>query len=145
VRISLLLILRSPLTLSIADHFPTFGASLSQFTRHLLPPLLLALLVLSYVQSYLLASQSASYPGALPPAWIADALLGNSALVWAPLMPLLVCAMVAVVTSEYVVLWAVVAGLAGFVRLVQTKSPTLLRERLRYVLGFPSVPLESWS
>lgn len=125
-----------------AGAFPSFGWALSTFTRRTLPPLLLALLALSYLQSFLLSTHTASHdhlsavePGhaqhshaaLLPPAWVAHALLGNRGSFWAPLVPLVVFVAVSVVAIEYWALWAVVAGAAWAVKTLQTRGPARVK------------------
>ena len=123
--------------LPAAGSFPSFGSTLSSFSRSTLPSLLLALLALSYLQAALLSTHTSSHdrlaavePGhhhhshlALPPAWIANALLGNTGSFWAPLAPFLVFASVGVVACEYWALWAVVAGSAWAIKTMQSKGP----------------------
>ncbi|GAA5879604.1 hypothetical protein JCM1840_003330, partial [Sporobolomyces johnsonii] len=117
--------------------FPPFGIALATFSRKTLPHLLLALLALSYHQSILLNSHLSTHealasaePGhhlhshlSLPPAWLADALLGNTGSFWAPLAPFLVFALFGVVVAEYAALSAIVGLTAWAVRKLQAKGP----------------------
>ncbi|GAA6041869.1 hypothetical protein JCM8097_004517 [Rhodosporidiobolus ruineniae] len=111
--------------------FPSFGLSLSALLRRLLPLTLLTLTLLAYAQSALLASHASTHAAhphthaadALPPAWIADALLGTSGAVWAPMGAVVVFAMVVVVVVEYWAIAALVGLLAGVVRVMQSRGP----------------------
>ncbi|GAA5975792.1 hypothetical protein JCM21900_006153, partial [Sporobolomyces salmonicolor] len=117
--------------------FPPFGIALGTFSRKSLPQLLLVLLALSYLQSILLNSHLSTHealasaePGhllhshlSLPPAWLADALLGNTRSFWAPLAPFLVFCLLGVVAAEYAALSAIVSLMAWAVRKMQAKGP----------------------
>ncbi|GAA5938622.1 hypothetical protein JCM1841_004366, partial [Sporobolomyces salmonicolor] len=119
------------------DPFPPFGIALATFSRKSLPQLLLVLLALSYLQSILLNSHLSTHealasaePGhllhshlSLPPAWLADALLGNTRSFWAPLAPFLVFALLGIVAAEYAALSAIVSLMAWAVRKMQAKGP----------------------
>ncbi|GAA5994113.1 Bst1p [Rhodotorula paludigena] len=133
--------------------FPPFGATFSTFARRTFPALVLGLLALSYLQTALLNSHSSSHdhlasaePGhhrhshlALPPSWIATALLGNAGSFWAPLAPFLVFALLGVVVLEYWALYAIVAGGAWMSRLVQAKGPARLKAL--FPIAEPAEPL----
>ncbi|GAA5841295.1 hypothetical protein JCM9279_000607 [Rhodotorula babjevae] len=136
--------------------FPSFGSTLSSFSRRTLPSLHLALLALSYIQSALLSTHTSSHdrlaavePGhhhhshlTLPPAWIANALLGNSGSFWAPLAPFLVFASVGIVACEYWALWAVVAGSAWAIKTMQSKGPARLKAWLPVADPPETLPLQ---
>ncbi|GAA6012060.1 hypothetical protein JCM10207_005114 [Rhodosporidiobolus poonsookiae] len=99
--------------------FPAFGPTLSALSRRYLPFLLLSLLALSYAQSLHLTSHASTHAphahahlyaaDALPPRWVAEALLGNEGATWAVMAPLVVAAMVGVVAVEYAVVSVLVA------------------------------------
>ncbi|KPV77424.1 uncharacterized protein RHOBADRAFT_51279 [Rhodotorula graminis WP1] len=136
--------------------FPSFGSTLSSFSRRTLPSLLLALLALSYLQSTLLSTHISSHdrlaavePGhhhhshlSLPPAWIANALLGNGGSFWAPLAPLLVFASVGVVACEYWALWAIVAGSAWAIKTLQRNGPARVKALLPVAEPPETLPLQ---
>ncbi|BGP39096.1 GPI inositol deacylase [Rhodotorula kratochvilovae] len=141
---------------NVGNAFPSFGSTLSVFAGRTFPPLLLVLLAVSYLQSALLSSHSSAHdqlaavePGhrqhshlSLPPAWIADALLGNAGSFWAPLMPFLVFALLGVVAVEYFALWAIVAGAAWAVKLLQAKGPARLKGWLPLAEPPETLPLQ---
>ncbi|GAA5975209.1 hypothetical protein JCM11641_004394 [Rhodosporidiobolus odoratus] len=110
--------------------YPSFGHSLSYFLRHHLGYILLALLLLAYVQSFLVPFGS--------PVWLSNALHGTGGSFWAPLAPMITFAMVAVVSTEYLLVSGAVTLLAGAMRMAQ---------RMRYGAWFtvtepsPTLPI----
>ncbi|GAA5855735.1 hypothetical protein JCM8547_001663 [Rhodosporidiobolus lusitaniae] len=132
------------------NSFPSFGTSLSLFTRCNFPALLLGLLLLSYAQSVLLTSHHSTHSShphahsadALPPSWISDALLGNAGAAWAPLAPLVAFAMLAVVVGVWVVVWALVAGMAGATRLLQRRGSAGMKAWLIVTEPRETLPLQ---
>jgi hypothetical protein len=132
---------------SLTAPFPSFGAALSTFSRRSFPLVLAGLFVLSYVQSIALSGHMASREHlgsvepahhrhshlSLPPSWIANLMLGNSGSFWAPLMPLLAFAILSIVVLEYVVLSAVVGGVAWCILQLQARGPPKLRPFLTCV------------
>lgn len=126
--------------------FMPFGTALSLFSRQTLLPLLGLLTLLSILQSILLGTHLSStsaalssasahdLPGAahtsLPPSWIADMLLGNQSSFFAGTAAFVLFAMVAAVVVEYLVLQALVGGLAGGVRWAHTKGPMWVKSAI---------------
>lgn len=142
---------RSPYTNSLhaadaghrSDLFLPFGTAFSLFARRLLVPLLATLVVLSLLQSILLASHLSSLRALadatldatshsfLPPTWIAHLLLGNQSPFFAFTASFIVFTMISVVLFEYLALHLVVAGGAAVVRLMQTRGAAGLSASLQ--------------
>jgi GPI inositol-deacylase len=123
-----------------------FGTALSLFSRQTLLPLLGLLTLLCIIQSILLGTHLSStsaalssasqhdLPGgahtSLPPSWIADMLLGNQSSFFAGTAAFVLFTMVAAVVVEYLVLQALVGGMASGVRWAHAKGPMWVKSAM---------------
>ncbi|KAK4702313.1 GPI inositol-deacylase, partial [Phenoliferia sp. Uapishka_3] len=128
--------------------YPSFGTSLSLFTKDTLLPLLGATTILSLFQSIALgthhsSSESVAEPGytSIPARWISDALLGNRSAFFIGLAAFLLFACVGAVALEYLVLQGLVAGAAGVVRFLHLRGPAFLRSRTQVSEPRETLPL----